>query len=235
MTAPEDVRAVLFDLDGTLYHQPLLRSFMALELAGRLLRAPAAGREEIRALRSFRRIREELRASAGSLDERQYRLSAERAGLPTDRMRAIVDEWIHSRPLRHLRRCRRRGLLDLLQRLDARAIRAGVFSDYPAERKLEALDVSRRFSPTLCATDPEIDAFKPDPRGFRRACALWGLPPGQVLYVGDRPHVDAAGAEAAGMPCAILTSRLKLRRGKRPTFIQLSSFADLGNAIDRHG
>jgi FMN phosphatase YigB (HAD superfamily) len=38
----------------------------------------------------------------------------------------------------------------------------------------------------LCATSPEINAFKPHPKGFLHACALWGLPPEEVLYIGDR-------------------------------------------------
>jgi len=32
------------------------------------------------------------------------------------------------------------------------------------------------------------------------------LPPEQVVYVGDRADVDAPAAEAAGMPCFILTT-----------------------------
>ena len=64
--------------------------------------------------------------------------------------------------------------------------------------------VADRMSVALCATDPEINAFKPYPKGFLHACTLWGLRPEEVLYVGDRPEVDAVGALNAGMPCVIL-------------------------------
>ena len=109
-----------------------------------------------------------------------------------------------NRPLKYLQFCRAVGLDGLLAELDRLGVRTGVLSDYPAEAKLRALGLEGRFSPVLCATDPEIGAFKPSPRGFLRACAVWNLPPRDVLFVGDRVDVDAAGAAAAGMRCVII-------------------------------
>ena len=44
MSEHPPLRAVLFDLDGTLYHQPPLRALMVLELATLLVRgSPALG------------------------------------------------------------------------------------------------------------------------------------------------------------------------------------------------
>jgi putative hydrolase of the HAD superfamily len=83
-------------------------------------------------------------------------------------------------------------------------LEVGVLSDYPAATKLAALGVADRFPLVLCSTDPEIRALKPNPRGFLIACKRWGLSPGEVLMVGDRVDVDAAGASAAGMPCVIV-------------------------------
>lgn len=45
----------------------------------------------------------------------------------------------------------------------------------------------------------EAPAAKPDPRIFEHACAQAELPPEQVAYVGDRHDVDAEGAHAAGL------------------------------------
>ncbi|MEU7133288.1 HAD-IA family hydrolase [Streptomyces sp. NPDC046261] len=41
---------------------------------------------------------------------------------------------------------------------------------------------------------------KPDPRLFRAACEALGVPPGEVLMVGDDPRADAG---AAGIGCAV--------------------------------
>jgi putative hydrolase of the HAD superfamily len=71
----------------------------------------------------------------------------------------------------------------------------GLFSDYPAAEKIAALDIFQdNLWPVLCATDPDINAFKPHPKGFLLACQMWQLPPDEVLYLGDRPEVDGAGA-----------------------------------------
>src|SRR5690606_5111419 len=40
---------------------------------------------------------------------------------------------------------------------------------------------------------------KPDPAIFLAACERLGLPPGEVLHVGDHPDADVAGAARAGM------------------------------------
>ena len=84
---------------------------------------------------------------------------------------------------------------------------AGGWTTPPIMDKLKALHLDDHFSVTLCATDFEINAFKPHPAGFLRACEIWDLDPSEVLYIGDRPEVDAAGAQAAGMPCLIIGAK----------------------------
>jgi FMN phosphatase YigB (HAD superfamily) len=212
-------RAVLFDVDGTLYHQPTLRALMALELASLPLArlSLASARRTWRAVGCFRRVREELRGRAASevpLAQAQFLQAAERAGVEPAEMEAAVSEWIFERPLKYLRLCRRSGVEALFSFLASRGVQVGVFSDYPVTEKLEALGLSGRVSVALCATDPEIGAFKPDPRGWLRACALWGLEPREVLYVGDRP--EGAGTSPPG-------------------FSVFSSFTGLQHALDVGG
>jgi HAD superfamily hydrolase (TIGR01549 family) len=229
-----DVRAVLFDVDGTFYHQWPLRLRMALELAALPLRdGPASARRTWGQIRTFRRVREELRAMGAAeapLDRLQFQLVAARLEVEVEEVEAAVSEWIFQRPLEYLRRCRRAGVDSLLEDLASRGIPAGVFSDYPAREKLEALQLADKISLVACATDAEINAFKPHPRGFVRACEHWGLQPSQVLYVGDRVEVDALGAANAGMPCVIISRRLGL--AAKVPFTRLPSFAGLQDAID---
>jgi len=204
------IKAVLMDLDGTLYHQRPLRWRMLLELGLSPLSAgPRRTAQTFRHLRTFRHVREELRdlgCPEEPLEELQYSKTAERLGDDSQAVRATVLEWMHRRPLRHLPPCLRADLPAFLDAQAERGLELGVFSDYPAPEKLEALGIAERFSLKLCATDSEINAFKPHPRGFERACELWDLQPEQVLYVGDRDEVDGAGARAAGMPVVVLGS-----------------------------
>ena len=101
MTTQRPVRGVLFDVDGTLYHQTALRAFVALELAvASLSRGPlAVARRELHALRVFRRTREELRNGPWDqpLERLQFERAAERAGLDTRALESIVVEWIFER------------------------------------------------------------------------------------------------------------------------------------------
>lgn len=228
------VRAVLLDVDGTLYHQEPLRFLMALELSALPLvrRSYGSASRVWRSLRCFRRVREELRlvgALKSSLADLQYVETAKRAGVNSVEIEQVVAEWIYRRPLKYLRFCKRRGIEQLLAFLESNKIQIGVFSDYPVADKLRALGLSRSVTLMLCATDPDINAFKPHPKGFLRACAIWGLVPEEVLYIGDRPEVDAPGAAAAGMPCAILTRKLGRQTCNNCStgYSVISSFGDL--------
>lgn len=227
----QGLRGVLFDLDGTMYIQPPLRALMAAELAFALATRQLA-RRDVGSLSRFRHRREALKHEAASgvaLDRWQYEVPGDEAS----RLEHLVEEWMHRRPLKYLRACRRPGLVQLLVQLSSRGLHLGVLSDYPVTRKLGALDVSRWFSLTLCTTDPEINALKPNPRGFLHACSLWGVAPHEVLYVGDRIDVDAAGAAAAGLDCWIVGARqARVRPADSGPHYHVGTLTQLAVALD---
>lgn len=236
------IRAVLCDVDGTLYHQGLLRAFMACELGTLPMarRSWGSAQSTWRSLRLFRHRREELRCfeeSSAALADLQYHAAAQQGGGERTEIERVVAEWIYQRPLKYLKICRRRGLAAFVTFLESRDIPFGVFSDYPVTDKLQRLGIADKVSVALCATDPEINAFKPCPKGFLHACACWGLSPEQVLYVGDRPEVDAAGATRAGMPCVILARRRPSREGPSgaQSYVTFPSFAGLQHALTLYG
>jgi putative hydrolase of the HAD superfamily len=225
------IRAVLFDLDGTLYQQRRMRTLMALELATLAFSRPLQAPVSWRVLSEFRKAQEALRGRettrGGALE--QLEMAARRTGMSADRVEAIVAEWMIERPLKYLLRCRAEGLLPLLDFLTRRGIKVGVFSDYPPELKLRALGIGGRFSVVLCSTDADIGVFKPHPRGFLAAAARWQVAPSEVLVVGDRPDADAAGAAAAGMPCVIIEKR---NRNTSSNFVSLHSLERLRDVLD---
>lgn len=227
------LRAVLFDLDGTLYRQGPMRVLMALELATLSVKAPGKARRRLAALAAYRRAQEVLRQSSGADPATaQIRAASTASGLPEDEVTDLVTEWMIERPLKYLRFCRVPGVEELLERLVTAGLRTGVLSDYPAARKLEALGLHRHFPLVLCSTDTEIAAFKPSPRGYLRACEVWQLSPAEVLFVGDRPEVDAAGAKAAGMPCIIVGS--SAREDASGSYSVVPSFERLSRVFDRN-
>lgn len=75
----------------------------------------------------------------------------------------------------------------------------GVYSDYPAREKLEALGLLGSMAAVLCSQDPEVGTFKPDPQGLRVLAGKIGQVPEACVYLGDRRDVDLTAAERAGM------------------------------------
>jgi FMN phosphatase YigB (HAD superfamily) len=203
------IRGVLFDLDGTLYDQRLMRLLMAAELLTLPFRRPLRARQDLRGLAAYRRAQETLRliGSPAPMIDTQLERAAERVGLSAPELAPIVNEWMFVRPLKYMRLCRAGRLLELLTLLRGSGVALGVLSDYPAAAKLRALGVDEFFSPVLCTADTEIGFLKPHPRGFLRVAESWRLAPREVLVVGDRVDADAAGAAAAGMPCVIVGAR----------------------------
>ena len=227
------LKAVLFDLDGTMYHQTPLRAAMLAELGtiGCVPRGSLSPRRLWRLLSVFRRIREELRhvhPNTVDLESEQYRRAAGAVGMSEAQARAAVGEWIFTRPLKYLPLSRRRGVVDTLRKLRDRGLQVGVFSDYPTTAKLAALGVRPLVTLEVCATDAAVNAFKPHARGFLHACAVWGIAPDQVAYVGDRPEVDAVGARNAGMRCLIVG-----RGGAHGVPYEPATFTGLTAALER--
>jgi HAD superfamily hydrolase (TIGR01509 family) len=198
-------KAIIWDVDGTLYRQAPLRAAILREFVRKHWNHPWKGLAQARILRAHRRALELMR-QPGSGQGSSY--SAEAHVELTCRIsacgRGAVEEclhrWFEEAPLRLLARCIRPGLADTLRDLRAKGIRQAVFSDYPAQRKLEALGVSSFFDVVCAAGDQEIRALKPHPRGLQIALAQLGLSsPSEALYVGDRQSVDGIAAERAGM------------------------------------
>lgn len=62
---------------------------------------------------------------------------------------------------------------------------------------LARIGLHEHFAVSLTAGD--VGAGKPDPRGFLAVAERLGVEPGELAYVGDDPHIDVAGARAAGL------------------------------------
>jgi putative hydrolase of the HAD superfamily len=202
------LKAIVFDVDGTLYRQSPLRRAMALRLLSAHVWQPLQGLRTFRLLSAYRKAQEHLRLGTDGpstdLAEAQLRFACERTKTERAFAAACVERWMEREPLDLIGPCVRPGLLEFIQVCKTRGLRLGVLSDYPAEAKLEALGLGGLFDVVLCAQAPDIGAFKPHPRGLQVALERLGASAADSLYVGDRPEVDAVAAAAAGVRCAII-------------------------------
>jgi len=214
------VQGVIFDVDGTLYDQSVLRWRIVARIVAAHWTRPAKGVRVIRALQAYRQAHEELRSQAFSADL-QLAAAAAKCGYTVAEVRVIVDQWFERTPLDLLPRCVYPGIPEFLHLLSELRISCGVFSDYPAEAKLSAMGLTSFFSHVLSAA--EVGRQKPDPIGILTVAREMGLAPECTLYVGDRT-IDLEAAAKAGMQgilvqsgnsYSILHDRFAVRRRQR--------------------
>jgi len=193
-----EVRAMVFDVDGTLYPQGPLRRAMMLRLARAYWHSPLEGWTTLLGLRAYRREQERLRLTPS-------------AGVDQKGTEAIR-RWMEDEPLAFLRPLVYEGLAELLAAAKSDGLKLGVFSDYPAEKKLRTMELDKYFDVVVSAQDPEVQRFKPDPRGLEITLGRMGISNSDAVYVGDRADVDGAAAAGAGMRCAILGDYKEIMR-----------------------
>jgi putative hydrolase of the HAD superfamily len=192
------VRAVVFDVDGTLYDQGRMRRRMAMALLLHCLRHP---REFglLRTVQTFRQIREELgEEEVGDVARVQYTRPAERLAVDPDTVRRVAEYWLGERPLAHLPACRAPAIDTLFAALRDTGRKIAVFSDYSIEDKLDALQL--RADLCVSALDPDVDRLKPNARGLERILEHLDLPPQACVMIGDRDDRDGEAARRVGMP-----------------------------------
>jgi len=193
---PREIRALVFDMDGTLYtHQDYFRyqeSSQVARLARRLdisAGAAAAMVEEAR----------EARRSAGLPKTSMARLFL---GFGVD-MPTIVrwreeeirpGEWLPADP-------RLDGTLAML----ASRYRLALLTNNPRKvgiDSLEALGVRARFEAVI-GLDDTFES-KPSREPFLKVCAALGLSPSVCVSIGDREDVDIEPALAVGMGAVLV-------------------------------
>jgi HAD superfamily hydrolase (TIGR01549 family) len=189
--------AWLIDLDGTLYVPKPVKWAMAGELL-------LVGVGAVAILRQFRRQHELLREENAEFDpspfDEQIRRTAEAARIGPAEVQRIVGDWMFNRPCKWLRRFRRDALLEEIKAFRDEGGRTALVSDYPAQVKLAALEVTTLFDRVIASGEPGgPKRMKPSPEGLLLAAASLEAEPKRCLVIGDRQDADGAAAAAAGM------------------------------------
>jgi HAD superfamily hydrolase (TIGR01549 family) len=231
---PGNLKALIVDVDGTLYRQGPVRRAMLWRLLCSHIGHPAQGLTTLRLLRAYRIAQEKLRRSSlfdGDLAAEQLRLACKHVKVEPEVVHSCVGRWIEQEPLQFLARSLRDGVMEFLEAVVNRGLRLGVLSDYPAVAKLEAMGMAHFFDVIVTAQDPEVQAFKPNPQGLKVALERLGVRKREAVYIGDRPDVDVSAASSAGLACVIMGRRNVVdRRG----WIEISSYRDLLEVICYH-
>lgn len=183
------VRAVSWDVDGTLYSTRRLtaRFWLAVLSASVGGNANAAWRAAV-AMNRFRKRMEQVRANGGRLETDdasiEERVALEQAWLLPE-LTALG-----ARP----------GVASALSAFSARFESQVALSDFEPTHKLASLGLIDGFDAIYCGE--RLGYLKPSPEPFRRILRDLDLQPENLLHIGDRAETDGAGATAAG--CRVL-------------------------------
>ena len=219
-----EYKAVVFDLDGTLYYQRRLRIKMACMLLKHYL-CHFWRIKDIFIIKRFREIREnwdEIKTVTGEektggnsgragLEDSQYTYTAGLMKESRDRVREVVKTWMYERPLGAVYETRDTELIRIIDDIKKRGQKVYIFSDYPIEDKLKALGISA--DGMYAATDERLGELKPSPKGLRLIMQDHGYGSDDILMIGDRMSRDGLAAANAGCDYLILPkSPLKRKR-----------------------
>jgi FMN phosphatase YigB (HAD superfamily) len=195
----------------------------------RHLTRPWLGYETFRIIAAYRQAQERLRKSPTDSVARaaQIRVACEMTGLPARTVESCIVRWFEEAPLPLLSRFIRPGLAEFLVAARQAGVRLGVFSDYPAEAKLQAMGLGEYFDVVLSAQDPRVGCFKPNPLGLEVLLRELAAPREAAIYVGDRPEVDAEVARRAGVAAVIIGGP----RSQSAEWSTIRSFPELGRRL----
>ncbi|WP_207534712.1 HAD family hydrolase [Desertivirga arenae] len=201
----ENVKAVIFDVDGTLYEQSRLRKKMLATLLLHYSVRPWRFRE-LQALYHFRLEREKRPGYCSQdLENEQYLWCADKLKVKPEKIKSLVERWMFSAPNRFLSDCMFPGIKDFFLVLKDAGIKTAIYSDYKAREKLLAMGLEPDL--VVSSTDPYINRLKPDPTALLFVAGQFSLDPSDCLFIGDREELDGQCAINAGLPYLIVDKK----------------------------
>ncbi len=194
-----DIKAVAFDIDGTLYP--------SLSLYWRLV--PYIIRH-FRFYLHYNKVRKIMHRTAPLPDfyEYQARLLASELGCSSNRAKAMIKVIAYDglrpyfkkiKPFKHV--------FDTFKALREKGYKIALLSDFPPDQKGDIWGLIP-YCDLILGTE-EIGALKPSKYPFGIMSIALDLEPGQILYVGNSVKFDVRGANYAGMKSAIIVSPIK--------------------------
>ncbi|HEX8794244.1 MAG TPA: HAD-IA family hydrolase [Polyangiaceae bacterium] len=126
------------------------------------------------------------------------------AGLPLDRLPAMLDAVWPEHAARNLWSLVPDGLVDALTAVRATGVRVAIVSNSEGQLEPLLVDLGLRGALDLVIDSGIVGVEKPDPRIFRIALDRFAVPPERALHLGDVYATDVLGARAAGVRVALV-------------------------------
>ena len=189
------IRAVVFDVDGTLY--PSFK--MYFRSIGFFLQHPLL-------LIKFNNVRKRIRAirPITNFKHLQAELLAEEMGIPVEQAAVIIDTIMYQKWENIFKGIRTfPHVQPVLNELKRRNLMLGVLSDFPVLTKLAYMNLEGLWDCALASE--EAGYLKPNPEPFLLASRQLNVDPSEILFVGNSYEYDIVGAKKVGMKAALFT------------------------------
>lgn len=194
------IKAIGFDVDGTLYHIP---TEMNMELGKRVIAEAAKqlSRDPDEFAEEYLREREKYRGNTLTLNA--FGLNGQEI------FQRVVDNFsiekyveVDDKLVKLIKQLKKKYQLFLISNGTGRQV----------ERKLKLVGLDYHdFDPRIYCYDQGW--VKPEPAPFLAAIESLNLKPGEVVYVGDRLDIDIEGARAVGVKTVLVGGTSKLADG----------------------
>ena len=214
----KDYELYIFDLDGTLYFQKPFRIRMAVYLATHVLTHPLAVKD-VFIIKKYREVREKwdeidadgfMKDTNLSMEDRQYAYVAMKMKVSMERVKDAVEFFMMKAPLSILPGYVDEELRKIIHELRESGKKIVIYSDYPVEDKLSALEIKSDGNYT--SGDERIGVMKPDKKGIEVILSDFSISPENAVMIGDRYEKDALAAIANEVDYIILSSKKRKRK-----------------------
>ncbi len=201
----------VFDVDGTLYYQNKLRLIMGKRLLMYYLLHPLKFKDLI-IIKNFRSLRENAKDTNGLFD-----ITAKKCNVSVSRVNEVIKKWIYENPIDALIASKDDTLLAIIDKLKANGKTVAIWSDYEADDKLKALQLSTDYVYT--AEQERVGELKPSPKGLNLIMSDLNVPKDKTIMIGDRMVKDGEAAKKAGCDYLILSKSKKKREEQLKTLL----------------
>lgn len=201
-----EIKAVAFDIDGTLYPNYRLYIRMVFYFL-----------KNLKFFLHYNKVRKILHRTAVLADffEYQGRLLAEELSVSNEKAKQLIEEKVYKglepffdnlKPYPYVK--------ETFERFKAANLKLGILSDFPPEQKKDIWGTA-----PLCDVimgSEKTGALKPSIYTFGSLIDELGFPAENILYVGNSIRSDVKGAKAAGMQTAYIAPIWRLLLKKLP-------------------
>lgn len=201
----QNLKAIAFDIDGTLY--PAFSLYWRMSFY--VLR-------NLRFYLHFRKVRKVMHRTAPLPDfyEYQGRLLATELGCTVEEAKEKIDRIMYRGITKFFTRIKTfKGVEECFRKFKEAGYKIAVLSDFPPSQKGEFWGL-KKYCDFIVGSE-ELGALKPSKYPFGIVARNLGVKEEEILYVGNSIKYDVVGANRAGMKSAIiLTGLRKLFRRK---------------------